>query len=126
MRRNGDKKNIFVVDNDPAVRTTLDFHLAEAGYSVTLCASDGDLFEMMEQSRFDLFITDIRMPEISGIGGLDYLKSNHKTSPVIVLTGTNEVDTARHVMKNGVFDYLKKPITEEDLLTMVQRALAPR
>lgn len=126
MSSNGGAKSIFVVDDDPAVRTILDFHLAEAGYKVTLCASDGDFYDEIERHSFDLLITDLRIPEIKGIAALEYLKNNHMTSPVIVLTGANEADSARRIMKSGAFDCLNKPIIEEHLLTTVQRALTHR
>ncbi|VAX19583.1 hypothetical protein MNBD_NITROSPINAE04-2174, partial [hydrothermal vent metagenome] len=116
-------KNIFVVDDDPAIRAILGSRLEEAGYRVTLC-DGGDLVDKMERNPFDLLITGIRMPEASGVAALEYVKSNHQTAQVILLTGANETDTAINVMKNGAFDYLKKPITQEHLLSSVQRALA--
>jgi len=123
MKLSNGAKNIFVVDDDPAIRTILGSRLEEAGYKVTLCDGD-DLVDKMERNPFDLLITDIRMPEASGVAALEYVKSNHQTAQVILLTGANEIDTAINVMKNGAFDYLEKPITQEHLLSSVQRALA--
>ncbi len=123
MKLGNGAKNIFVVDDDPAIRTILGSRLKEAGYKVTLCDGD-DLVDKMEQNPFDLLITGVRMPEASGVAALEYVKSNHQTAQVILLTGANEIDTAINVMKNGAFDYLEKPITQEHLLSSVQRALA--
>ncbi|VAX15543.1 hypothetical protein MNBD_NITROSPINAE03-483, partial [hydrothermal vent metagenome] len=125
MRLSNDTKNIFVVDDDPAIRTILGSRLEEAGYKVTLC-DGGDLADKMERNPFDLLITGVRMPEVSGVAALEYVKSNHQTAQVILLTGANEIDTGMRDMKDGAFDYLEKPITQEHLLSAVQRALAYR
>lgn len=126
MGQDDNIKNIFVVDDDPAIRSTLDLHLAEAGYKVTLCSNNGDFFDEMARHPFDILITNIGMPEISDSTNAADPEDSRNRAPVILLTGRDEISGALHGMKEGAYDYLEKPITKEHLLATVQRAMVHR
>ncbi|MEE8574133.1 MAG: HD domain-containing phosphohydrolase, partial [Thermodesulfobacteriota bacterium] len=73
---------------------------------------------------FELLISDIRMPQVEGPEILDYIVENFETTPVIMLTGLNDITLAVDVMKKGAFDYIMKPVKKDALLGAIDRALS--
>jgi two-component system response regulator FixJ len=114
---------VFVVDDDDAVRESLEFSLKLAGHRVEGFASATDFLASDGPTRPGCLITDIRMPEMDGIELQEELKKRKCALPVIVITGHGDVPLAVRAMKAGAGDFLEKPFAREALLAAVRRAL---
>jgi DNA-binding NtrC family response regulator len=111
---------ILVVDDEPSIRAELEEALQEAGYSTQGAADGRAAVEHLLQHSFDLCLSDIRMPSMSGI---ELLKQLGETSPetmVILMTAHAELDTAIEALRLGAVDYLLKPFKHEELLARVR------
>ncbi len=117
---------ILIIDDEEAVRKVLKTHLTREGYKVVTSSGGSDVLGDIRQSRAEIIICDIKMPEVSGLKILDYMRLHMKTVPVVMLTGLTDVSMAIDVMKRGAFDYLMKPVTKTDLLSVVCKAFARR
>jgi DNA-binding NtrC family response regulator len=118
--------NILVVDDEPVIRVGLTRTLEGTEFSVD-CASNGhSAIEMLQQKEYDLIITDLKMPGMSGFEVLATVKALQPDVPVIMITGFATVETAVEAMKSGAVDYIVKPFTPDQILEKVHRALAQR
>lgn len=115
---------VFIVDDEPAVRESLEALLRSVGLSVETYAMPRDFLSRHDQSRPGCLILDMRMPQMSGLRLHRKLRDEGSEIPVIFLTGHADVATAVEVMRNGAFDLLEKPFNEQHLLDRVQAALA--
>jgi len=121
---------ILVVDDEPDIRRVVRMALEKLNYYV-IEAEDGQqaitlLNEGEHPMVIDVIITDIRMPNINGIEAMDYLQREYPSAPLIVLTGFPDLDLAMQLMKQGVTDYLVKPVEQEKLASAVANALTQR
>ena len=114
---------ILVVDDDDSLRRVLQVQLEQDGYSVVTAASAQQAFSLLQLRAYDLVITDLRMPGLSGIEVLKQVKSQYPETVVIVLTAFGTVETAVEAMKAGAYDFLTKPVHPEELSLVVARAL---
>ncbi|HVZ50714.1 MAG TPA: response regulator FixJ [Pseudolabrys sp.] len=114
---------IYVIDDDEAVRQSLEFLLKTAGYSVRGFESGEEFLEILPKTGFGCVITDVRMPGISGIDLLRKVKEVKPDLPVIVITGHGEIALAVQAMKIGAIDFLEKPFDDDHLLGAVRSAL---
>jgi len=114
--------NILIVDDEPSVRETLDARLTREGYAVE--TSEGfDLAKVALTKRdFDAILLDIVLPKVSGIEIMKYIKNAGIETPVIMITGDPNVETAAKSVQYGAYDYISKPIRKDDLLDVVRRA----
>ena len=114
---------IYVIDDDDAVRQSLEFLLKTAGIAVCGFDSAKAFLEILPQIRSGCVITDVRMPEITGIELLQKVKTANPDLPVIVITGHGDVSLAVEAMKLGAVDFLEKPFDDDLLLAAVRAAL---
>jgi two-component system, LuxR family, response regulator FixJ len=114
---------IYVIDDDEAVRQSLEFLLKTAGIKVRSFDSGKAFLDVLEQVDSGCVITDVRMPEITGIDLLKKVKDVKPDLPVIVITGHGDISLAVEAMKIGAVDFLEKPFDDEHLLTAVKGAL---
>ena len=114
---------IYVIDDDDAVRQSLEFLLKTAGIAVRGFDSAKAFLEVLPQVGSGCVITDVRMPEITGIELLQKVKTANPDLPVIVITGHGDVSLAVEAMKIGAVDFLEKPFDDDLLLTAVRAAL---
>ncbi|TVQ92805.1 MAG: sigma-54-dependent Fis family transcriptional regulator [Deltaproteobacteria bacterium] len=117
---------ILVVDDDRAVRTALQVNLSKRGLEVRLAERVDQALETLAAEPVDLVLTDVRMPERSGLELLATLHEEDPELPVIVMTGFGSVSDAVAAMKAGAADYLIKPVERDELLLVVERALEHR
>jgi two-component system response regulator AtoC len=116
---------ILVVDDDQGVRES--FRLILDDHYDVLDAADGrGALQILQRSPVDLVLLDIRMPGIDGLQLLAQIKALDEQLEVVLVTAVKTVRTAVEAMKLGAFDYLTKPFDEDDLLTVVRRALERR
>ena len=114
---------IYVVDDDEAVRQSLEFLLKTAGATVRSFDSAKAFLDILPEVRFGCVVTDVRMPEITGIDLLKRLKEVKPEMPVIVITGHGDIALAVEAMKIGAVDFLEKPFDDDHLLAAVRSAL---
>ena len=117
------KTNVLVVDDDNHMRIALKESLARAGYSVSVAEDGKEALGEIERRIFDLVITDVKMPHVSGIDLLNHIKEASPFMPVILMTGYGTVQDAVRVMKEGAYDYIQKPFNTDTLYGIVKRAL---
>ena len=114
---------ILVVDDERIVCAGCKKILDEAGYQVKTTLSAKNALEMLKEEPFDIVITDIKMPELSGIELLEIIRRDHPEITVIVITGYSTVETAVEAMKLGAFDYLPKPFTSDQVTLVIKKAI---
>ena len=114
---------ILIVDDEAGMRDFLSILLEREGFQVA-CAQDGqEALQAVEKGRFDLIISDLRMPTIDGIRLLEGLQKFRPDLPVILVTAYASAETAIEAMKLGAYDYLTKPFRVEDIKQVIARAL---
>ncbi len=121
---------ILVVDDEPDVRKIVRLYLEKAGYDVTE-AEDGQQAGQEIKSGenpllLDVILTDIRMPKLNGLEAIQFFQQEFPRVSLIVLTGFPDLTMATSLMKNGIIDYLVKPVEKEKLLTAVAKAMEQR
>ncbi|MGI8544893.1 MAG: sigma-54-dependent transcriptional regulator [Aridibacter sp.] len=117
------KKRILLADDDDNLRRVLEFQLLEEGYQIQSAKDGVEALEIFNKNDFDCVITDLRMPNLSGLELLEKIKAANSELPVIVITGFGEVETAVTAMKAGAFDYINKPFNRDEILLTIERAL---
>lgn len=115
------KKNILIVEDDPIMRLGMSHFLKSQGYSVFQATDGAEALRSVEKQRFDLVITDLRLPEYDGIEVLKKAKSISRDIGVIIITAYAEIKSAVQAIKEGAFDYLAKPFSNEELLIAIER-----
>ncbi len=116
------KLSILVVDDEDSVRESLQMWFTEDGYEV-LCAENATkALSILEKSRIDIILADIKMPGMDGLEMLQRIKSLNSTSIVIMMTAFATVDTAVKALKDGAYDYVTKPFDPDDLSHLIRNA----
>ncbi len=116
---------IYVIDDDDAVRQSLEFLLKTAGHAVRGFESAKAFMDVLPRIRSGCIITDVRMPDVTGIDLLHRVKELKLDVPVIVITGHGDISLAVEAMKIGAADFLEKPFDDDLLLAAIRSALNP-
>jgi two-component system response regulator FixJ len=114
---------VHVIDDDDAVRESLSFLLKTSGLAVRTYENATAFLRDDPKAKSGCIVTDVRMPDISGLDLLRRLRELHVGLPVIVITGHGDVPLAVEAMKAGALDFLEKPFDDDALLTSVNAAL---
>src|ERR1700757_460924 len=117
------KRPVYVIDDDEAMRDSLQFMLDAANFQVSLFDSAHKFLESLSGIEFGCVVSDVRMPGIDGLALLRQLKARHGTLPVIIMTGNGDVPLAVEAMKLGAVDFLEKPVEDDRLIGMIDAAL---
>lgn len=117
---------LLVVEDDTMVRDFCRRVLRMHGYAVTTVENGRIALTALQQDRFDIVLTDLQMPEMSGLQLLEYLRQHYPDTDSIAFTAYATVDTARDALKLGAFDYLTKPVSVEDLERTVRKCVELR
>jgi len=117
------KGRILVVDDEDIVRTSCSRTLSPEGYEVKLAKNGSEGLKMAREDKFDLVLTDLKMPDMDGIEVLRIIKEQWPETEVIIVTGYQTVDTAVKAIKLGAYDYIEKPFTPDALISAVTEAL---
>ncbi len=112
------------MDDEPQMLIAINETLRRQGYAITTAGSGMEAICRLREKYFQLVLTDVRMPEVSGIDLLRKVKTLSPNTPVVLLTAYGTVQNAVDAMKQGAFDYLLKPFSSEALEGVVRRALA--
>ncbi len=114
---------IYVIDDDDAVRQSLEFLLKTTGMTVRGFEHAKAFLDILPQVQHGCVITDVRMPGMSGIDLLSRLKDSNPNLPVVVITGHGDISLAVEAMKIGAIDFLEKPFDDDHLIAAVRAAL---
>ena len=113
---------VHIVDDDEAVRQSLAFLLSTAGIPVRVYESATSFLAGLASLQSGCLITDVRMPDMTGIELLQRLRAKNIKLPVIVITGHGDIPLAVEAMKSGALDFIEKPFAEEAILRAVRAA----
>jgi two-component system, LuxR family, response regulator FixJ len=116
-------RKVYVIDDDAAMRDSLNFLLDSAGFEVTLFETAQQFLDALPALAFGCVISDVRMPGIDGIELLKRLRTLNSGFPIVVMTGHGDVPLAVEAMKLGAMDFLEKPFEDERLIAMIEAAL---
>jgi DNA-binding NtrC family response regulator len=122
----GAKPRILVVDDEPVVRESLHEWFAEDDYPIEMADSGHEALMKMQQSSWDILLTDVKMP---GMDGLELQQKAKEVDPnitVIIMTAYASVDSAMQAIKEGAYDYVTKPLDPDDLEQIIMRAAEHR
>lgn len=114
--------HVLLVDDEESIRRTLAAFLSKAGYTVTATDSAASAQQMLREKKFDVVVSDIVMPRVTGV---ELLQMIHQESPqvqVIMMTGQPTVETAATAVRAGAFDYMIKPVGKDQILRCVGNA----
>jgi DNA-binding NtrC family response regulator len=120
-------KKILAIDDDQAVLNYLNIMLLQTGvYQVSTLVNSSKAFQELKNNNYDLLLLDMDMPDISGLEILKHIKEKNIDIETIVLTGVEDVELAVSAMKLGAFDYLTKPVDNDQLLKIIASVLENR
>src|SRR3981189_501113 len=118
-----DRGKVYVIDDDEAMRDSLDFLLGSADFTVTLFESAHHFLDTLSSIDFGCVVSDVRMPGIDGIELLKRLKASPGMFPVVIMTGHGDIPLAVEAMKLGAVDFLEKPFEDDRLIGMIDAAI---
>ncbi|MCK4751311.1 MAG: sigma-54-dependent Fis family transcriptional regulator, partial [Bacteroidales bacterium] len=115
---------ILLVDDDEEILTSINLALSMSGIrNVVRCQDSQDLEPLLSEKKFSVIALDLYMPHISGLDLLPIILERYPETPVIVVTGANDLEIAVKCIKSGAFDYLVKPVDKIRLVTSVRHAI---
>lgn len=114
---------VFVVDDDRAVRDSIQWLVESIGVDVETFDSPKRFLETCKPDRPGCLLLDVRMPDMSGVQLQEILRKRGFTLPVIVITGYGEVTTAVRAMKQGAVDFVEKPFNDQALVELIQKCI---
>jgi len=117
------KGKVYVIDDDEAMRDSLDFLLDSSGFDVVLFENAQSFLDALPKLALGCVVSDVRMPGIDGIELLKRMTALHSPFPVIIMTGHGDVPLAVEAMKLGAADFLEKPFEDDRLITMIETAI---
>jgi two-component system nitrogen regulation response regulator NtrX len=120
------KPRILVVDDESAIRDSLKMTLEYDGYDVMLAATGEEGVKLVEREAPDLVFLDIKMPGMDGLEVLQKLRHLVEVTPVVVISGHADINTAVEATKLGAFDFIEKPLERERVLVTVRNAVDTR
>jgi DNA-binding NtrC family response regulator len=118
--------NILIIDDEPSLLESLSILLARRGYRVETAQSGRAGIRQLRKEKPDVIISDIKMPEVTGIDVLKAAREVDLFLPVILITARADVDTAIQALNEGAFQYIQKPFENRELLAQVENALQLR
>jgi len=119
----GNMKKILIVDDDPIFLMLLHRTLIDEGYRVTKIQKSQSAISAVENRTFDVVVTDLMMPNIDGIELMERILGIYPELPVIVITGSGNIEKAAEALKKGAFDFVSKPFELKKICTSIKRAL---
>ena len=114
---------VLVVDDEPEILEVVRRNLTSSGYEILATDAVAGAMAMLESRHVDLVITDMKMPESSGIDLVRHVRENLRETAVMVITGYATIESAVDAVKSGAEEYLAKPFTAEELQAAVSRVM---
>ncbi len=116
-------KNILVIDDEPDIVELLEITLSRMGLNTRSAHNSQQALKLLEKHSFDLCLTDMRLPDGSGIDIVSHIQQHHPALPVAVITAHGNMEDAVNALKSGAFDFVSKPVDLKILRGLVESAL---
>jgi DNA-binding NtrC family response regulator len=123
MKSVNENECVLIVDDSPETLEMLERNLRSEGYKVLTAASVAEAINILDDTPVDLVVTDYKMPKVSGMDLIRYVRENLRSTEVMMITGYATVEGAVDAIKAGAEEYLTKPFTDQELFSAVRRAL---
>ena len=115
--------HILVIDDEKSIRNTLKEVLEYEKHTVEIASDGEEGIELFKSNQFDIVLCDIKMPKMDGIEVLDQIFNHSTDTPVVMISGHGNIDTAVEAIKKGAFDFIEKPLDLNRLLITIRNAL---
>ncbi len=115
--------SVLIIDDNPLVLNSVKLLLQDEGYTAIACNNPNEAIEISKHLVFDLVLSDIKMPKVSGLTVLDKMSRLYPGKPVILMTGHAELETAIKAINMGAFDFITKPFSTEYLMHTIKKAI---
>jgi len=119
----GPQIKILIIDDDKVIADILSDLIADSQRSVDICYDGLTAIECIQKDSYDLIIVDLVMPKVGGLDILKFVKKSNPDSIVIILTGYASVDTAITAIREGAYDYIRKPCKLEEIKIVIDNAI---
>jgi DNA-binding NtrC family response regulator len=117
-------ERILVVDDEPNMLRLLKTILMDkTGYEVTTTNNPLEVSKLLQESHYDLVVTDLKMPLVDGIDLIGIVRNIDANMPIIVITAYGTIETAEEAIQKGAYDFITKPFRKETILITIKRAL---
>jgi DNA-binding NtrC family response regulator len=117
-------ERILVVDDEPNMLRLLKTILMDkTGYEVVTTNNPLEVSKLLQESHFDLVITDLKMPLVDGMDLIDIIKKIKAGLPIVIITAYGTIETAEEAIQKGAYDFVTKPFRKETILITIKRAL---
>jgi DNA-binding NtrC family response regulator len=117
-------ERILVVDDEPNMLRLLKTILMDkTGYEVVTTNNPLEVSKLLQESQFDLVITDLKMPLVDGMDLIDIIKKIKAGLPIVIITAYGTIETAEEAIQKGAYDFITKPFRKETILITIKRAL---
>jgi DNA-binding NtrC family response regulator len=117
-------ERILVVDDEPNMLRLLKTILMDkTGYEVVTTNNPLEVSKLLQESQFDLVITDLKMPLVDGMDLIDIIKKIKASLPIVIITAYGTIETAEEAIQKGAYDFITKPFRKETILITIKRAL---
>jgi DNA-binding NtrC family response regulator len=117
-------ERILVVDDEPNMLRLLKTILMDkTGYEVVTTNNPLEVSKLLQESQFDLVITDLKMPLVDGMDLIDIIKKIKAGLPIVIITAYGTIETAEEAIQKGAYDFVTKPFRKETILITIKRAL---
>ena len=126
MKRMADKIAILVIDDEPIVADALMVVLSDSGYEVTVAMTGRDGLDKISERHFDITITDLRLPDMSGLDVLSIIREKQPCSLIVLITAHTTPEITAEAVRRGAVDVLSKPFFPSDVLDLLENALTSR
>lgn len=117
-----DKQKILLVDDEKDILELFSEALEQEGYSVATAHNGNEGIEKFKGDIFDIVLSDLNMPGISGLGFLKEIKRLNSRVPFIIITAYGSIETTVQALKDGAFDYITKPVKMEEIVPIFKKA----
>jgi DNA-binding NtrC family response regulator len=115
---------ILLIDDDPGLSEVIELLLVREGHAVKRAGTVKGGLECMREAEIELVITDLKLPDGTGLNVIAAIRASHPRLPIIMITSYSSIDSAVGALRAGAFDYVIKPFDNDELLHAVARALA--
>lgn len=116
------KTSVCILDDEPIVGDRLKPEMEDDGYEVEAFTDSANAIARLDDRCFDIFVTDLKMEGVDGIGFLEKVKARCPNSEVIIITGYATIETARESFARGAYDFIAKPFRISEIRNAVKKA----
>jgi two-component system response regulator PilR (NtrC family) len=118
-----EKMSILIIDDEPSIADALNLILSDSGYDVSVALTGREGLERARRRRFDVAITDLRLPDMSGLEVLSHFRETDPDVPVIIITAHSTPEVVAESLSRGAVDVLPKPFFPSDVFALLDKAL---